>query len=261
MTITTAASATPWLTRPKPKPQARLRLFCFPYAGGGAQIFHPWAERLPPMVEVCLLHLPGRGRRSQEPPFTQMAPLVAAAARALCPYLDRPFAFFGHSMGALVGFELARQLRRECGLEPIHFFASGCFAPEIPDPNPIHALPEPEFLEALRRLSGTSEELLENAELLQLMLPALRADCEVTETYVYADDAPLSCPITVYGGLQDPLVMRHHLEPWRRQTSASFSLQMLPGNHFFLHTEQWLLLQTISRSLHQIEVTMSAQGK
>jgi medium-chain acyl-[acyl-carrier-protein] hydrolase len=112
-----------------------------------------------------------------EEPFIQMLALVQAAAEALLPYLDKPFAFFGHSMGALVGFELARQLRRQCDLQPVHLFVSGCFAPDIPDPNPIHNLPEAELLAELRRLNGVPQEALENTELMRLLLPTLRADC------------------------------------------------------------------------------------
>ncbi len=241
-----------WLVSPKPNPRARLRLFCLPYAGGGAHIFRGWADSLPPSVEVSALQLPGRGTRLMEPPLTRMSPLIEAIAQALRPRLDKPFAFFGHSMGAMVGFELARALRREHHLEPAHLFVSGCHAPQIPDPNPIHALPEIEFLRELRRLNGLPEEVLENTELLQLMLPTLRADCMITETYAYTEEPPLRCPLTAFGGLQDPLVGRAHLEPWRDETRGTFTLRMLPGDHFFVHTAEELLLQTLHRELHAV---------
>jgi medium-chain acyl-[acyl-carrier-protein] hydrolase len=154
-------------------------------------------------------------------------------------------------MGGLVSFELARLLRKKYGLNPAHLFVSGYRAPQVPDPDPpIHALPEPEFLEELRRLNGTPEAVLENAELMQLLLPALRADFAVIETYAYIPESPLDCPITAFGGLQDREVSCDDLEAWREQTNAAFSLQTLPGDHFFLHSAQPLLLQSLSQKLY-----------
>ncbi len=256
MNVKSNATTGAWLVSPKPNPRARLRLFCLPYAGGGAHIFRSWADRLPPTVEVSALQLPGRGTRLMEPPFTQLSSLIEAVAQALRSRLDKPFVFFGHSMGALVGFELARALRRGHHLEPAHLFVSGCHAPQIPDPNPIYALPEAEFLRELRRLNGLPEEVLENTELLQLMLPTLRADCMVTETYVYREEPLLRCPVTAFGGLQDPLVGRQHLEPWRDETSGTFALRMLPGDHFFVHTAEGMLLEALNRELHAVVSTI-----
>jgi medium-chain acyl-[acyl-carrier-protein] hydrolase len=159
-------------------------------------------------------------------------------------------------MGAMVSFELARELRRSHGLEPLHIFASGCHAPQIPDSNIIHDLPEPELIRELHRLNGTPKEVLENRELLSIILPILRADCMITETYVYENEPPLDCPITVFGGLRDPLIKREELEAWREQTNASFSLRMLDGDHFFLHTLQPLLLSILSRELHELESSL-----
>ncbi len=242
-----------WFAYPKPNPQASLRLFCFPYAGGRASVFRTWPEGLPTTVEVCPVQLPGRGSRLREAPFTRLSPLVQAIAQALLPHLDKPFAFFGHCVGALVSFELARQLRRQYGLSPAHFFVSGCGTPQIPDPNPlIHALPDSAFLEELRRRNGTPQEILEDPEMMQLLLPILRADFLMYETYTYTSEAPLDCPISAFGGLQDHAVSRERLEAWREQTSASFSLRMLPGNHFFLHTAQPHLLWMLSRELHRL---------
>lgn len=186
-------------------------------------------------------------------PFTRLSPLVQAIAHALLPHLDKRFAFFGHSMGGLISFELARLLRRDYGLSPVHLFVSGCSAPQIPDSDPpIHALPEPAFLEELFRLNGTPEAVLENAELMQLLLPTLRADFAVLETYVYAPEPPLNCPITAFGGLQDREVSCDCLEAWREQTNATFSLQVFSGDHFFLHSAQPLLLQVLFQELHQL---------
>ncbi len=248
--MTVASVLDSWITCRTPNPQARLRLFCFPYAGGGVSIFRAWSAGLPADVEVCAVQLPGRGTRLMEPPFTQLSPIIQALAGALFPLLDKPFAFFGHSLGALVSFELARQLRRQYTVQPVHLFVSADRAPQIPNRDPpVHSLPEGEFLVELLRLKGTPREVLEEKELMQIMLPVLRADFAVYETYVYSTEPPLNCPISVFGGLQDHRVTRGDLEAWRDQTSVSFSLRMLPGDHFFLNTTQPVLLRALSEEL------------
>jgi len=244
-----AISFNHWITHPKPSSQA-MQLFCLPYAGGSSSIFRTWPDCLPPHVEVCPVELPGRGSRWMEAPFTELLPLARLIAQALQPRLEKPFAFFGHSMGGLVSFELTRLLRQEYGLNPVHLFISGRGAPQISNSGPpVHALPEPDFLVELRRLKGTPEAVLENAELMRLLLPILRADFAVTETYAYTPEPPLECPITVLGGLQDREVSRDRLEAWREETTGAFSLRMLPGDHFFLHSAQPLLLQVLAQDL------------
>src|SRR5829696_5178398 len=147
---------TPWLAYHKPNARAAVRLFCFPYAGSGALVYRSWLNELPKIVEVCPVQPPGRGGRIMEPCYTRLSQLVEDVMQDLLPYLDMPFAFFGHSMGALVSFELARRLRARHGLEPIHLFASGRGAPQLPPREPpSHNLPEPEFIEKLRTLNGT----------------------------------------------------------------------------------------------------------
>ena len=240
------------MTCPKPGPEKTLRLFCFPYAGGSPLIFRDWPNSMPLPVEVCLVQLPGRGIRLNETPFTRLTSLVEALARDITPYLDKPFVFFGHSMGAMISFELARALRREHGLSPKHLFLSGRTAPQVARDEPVtYHLPEPEFIDEVRRLNGTPKEVLNNPELMQLLIPLLRADFEVCQTYEYQPDAPLDCPITVIGGLQDIEVKRQNLELWREFTTSRFLLRMLPGDHFFLHTAQPLLLRVLSQELHQ----------
>jgi medium-chain acyl-[acyl-carrier-protein] hydrolase len=229
-----------------------LRLFCFPYAGGGALSFRSWADSFPQTIEVCAVDIPGRGTQIKFPPFTRVEPIVDAIASALIPHLDRPFAFFGHSMGGSIGFELTRLLRRKYARSPAHLFISGRPAPQIPlKKPPIHALPEPSFLEELRRLQGTPEEVLANTELMQLLLPILKADFEVLETYSYSNESPLDCPITVFGGWQDREVDRDELKAWKEQTRTTFSLYMLPGDRFFIHSAQTLLLEKITEQLTQ----------
>ncbi len=187
-----------------------------------------------------------------EAPRTELMPLVAEASGAVMPMLDKPFAFFGHSMGALIGFELAREVRRQTGKLPAHLFASGCFAPHLPDPHPMHHLPEKEFLEELRSLNGLPQEVLENDELMELVLPALRADFNATETYVHVPEPPLACPITAFGGSRDPLTTRELIEGWGVHTSSAFSVRMLPGDHFFLNSQQRLLLSMIHEELAKV---------
>jgi medium-chain acyl-[acyl-carrier-protein] hydrolase len=230
-----------------------LRLLCFPYAGGAANIFRAWADSLPATVEVCAVQLPGRGGRLLEPPFTDLLLLVRTAAQELLPFLDRPFAFFGHSMGATISYELAQLLRKDYNIEPLHLFASGRCAPQLPDEQPVtYDLPEPKFLEELRQLNGTPAEVLEHPELIELLLPVLRADFELIQTHVYSPKPPLDCPITAFGGVEDKEVRREQLDAWREQTRARFSLQMFPGDHFFLHTAQPLLLESVARELGQL---------
>jgi medium-chain acyl-[acyl-carrier-protein] hydrolase len=241
-----------WLICPKPNPQARLRLFCFPYAGGGSVIYRPWTAGLPETTELWCLRLPGRESLRAKPAFSQLVALVEALAPIILPYLDVPFAFFGHSMGGLISFELTHELRRQHNLVPVHLFVSGRHAPQLPDRAPrFHHLPESEFLTQLRRLNGIPEAVFQDTELMQLFLPVLRADFAVCETYTYTAKTPLTCPISVFGGLQDPRVSYDELAAWREQTYNTFIHRMLPGDHFFLHSSQALLLRALAQDLAQ----------
>ena len=242
-----------WFAYPRPNPQARLRLFCFPYAGGSALVYRNWPDLVPKDIEVCLLNLPGRGGRLAEEPHTRLLPLAEAVGEAIVPHLDKPFAFFGHSMGALIGFELARHLRRQDRPQPAHLFVSGRAAPQVPAADPVtYDLPEDEFIRELRRLNGTPGEVLEHPELMHLVLPLLRADFSVCETYEYTAEPSFDFPITAFGGLQDDEAPRESLEAWAEHTLRSFKLHMLPGDHFFLNSARPLLLQALSRELFQI---------
>ena len=241
-----------WVRSPKPNPRASLRLFCFHYAGGGASAFRGWERGLPPDIELLLVQLPGRENRAREKAFTHMAPLMDVLTEVLSPLFDQPFVLFGHSLGALISFELARQLRRRQGPVPRHLFVSGYRAPQRP-PSPsertIHHLPEAEFIQELRHFNGTPEEILQNAELMALLMPVLRADFSVYETYVYEPEDPLTCDISAFGGLQDPITKREDMVDWRSQTRGNFTLRMLPGDHFFLHSTQAQFLQMLSQDL------------
>lgn len=251
---TNSSAGKSWLAHAKSSAEdASLRLFCFPYAGGAALIYRNWQKQLPPSIEVCPVQLPGRGHRLHEPLFTDIRPLVEAAAEGLVPYMDRPFAFFGHSMGALIAFELARLLRRESSLSPLQLFVSGRSAPQLPiTDEPLHNLPEAEFRDGLRRLNGTPHEVLEHEELMEVMSPMLRGDFSVCETYAYSQEAPLDCPITAFGGLADLEVPRERVEAWSEQTNSAFLLRMFPGDHFFINTTQPSLLMALARELLQL---------
>ncbi|PYS78745.1 MAG: putative thioesterase [Acidobacteria bacterium] len=249
--------ATPWLVRYRASPRTRLRLFCFPYAGGAAQVFRLWPQSLPDFIEVCAVQPPGRGSRLREEPFTRLDALVEAAMPALIPFMDVTFAFYGHSMGAMIAFEAARRLRCMGVDGPAHLFVGACRAPRLASEREItYDLPEPEFIEELRRRGGTPTEVLGHEELLHLLLPLLRADFAVIETYSYAEGPPLDCPLTAFGGLEDEGGARESLAPWEEHTAGQFSLHMLPGDHFFLRSSQ-PLLESIARTLRGVAAGLS----
>jgi len=240
-----------WLIWNRSRNQPRLRLFCLPYAGGGAAAFARWANLLPPAVEVCRVQLPGRENRWRETPFTQLTSLVQTLTSVIQPYLDMPFAFFGHSLGALISFELARQVRRQLGLTPVHLFISGRRAPHLPDPDPLlYQQPDAEFIATLRqRYDHIPDVVLNDPELMEIFLPVLRADVTMLDTYVYVPDHPLDCPIAAYGGTADKRVTLAELKAWRQHTTRTLHTQLFPGTHFYLQAEQAALLQVMSQDL------------
>lgn len=246
-----------WFSIAEPNPRASLRLFCFPYAGGDAQVYRAWPRQLPPSIEVLAARLPGRGLRIKEAPFRDLTPMVAAVASAITPYLDRPFAFFGHSMGALIGFELTRLLDERGDRGPAHLFVSGRRAPQIPNDRPdTYDLPDDEFIKYLRSLKGTPAEVFDHPELLELMLPLLRADFSVVETYQYRTGPDLGCPVTAFGGESDEEVSVDEIKAWGEQTSGRFDARIMPGDHFFLNDPptRSLMLEVISSELARLNL-------
>ena len=235
---------------PRPVAQPRLRLFCFPHAGGAASAYTAWAGDLPDGVELVAVQPPGRERRFAETPFDRLEPFLDAAYAALRPLWHLPFAFFGHSTGALVGYELARRLRDDHAQPPVHLFASGRWAPHLQDPEPaVHALPREALVAALRRYGGTPEEVLTHDELLDLILPLLRADFALGDTYRYTAGPPLEVPITAMGGSSDPRVSEASLNAWSEHTRGRFACHLLPGDHFYLHTARHEVIPFISHAL------------
>lgn len=213
----------------------RVNVFCFPFAGGGASFFRGRVAFAPPGVSLCGVQLPGREERMGERPYTDMRELVAAAADALVPHLGAPFALFGHSMGALVAYELAQELRARRAPVPRHLFVSGCPAPHIGD-EPVYGLPEEEFVTAIQRFGGLPPEVLQSPDLLRLLLPRMRADLTVTGTYrgSVSSRPPLECPITAFTGRDDQLVSVDGVAAWRDYTTGPFRMEVFGGGHFFI---------------------------
>lgn len=180
-----------------------------------------------------------------------MEPLVEEMVEALHPVLDVPFAIFGHSLGAWVGFELARALKRRYQLSPVRLFVSARRAPHLPNPlAPMHHLPEAQFIQELDRRYNAIPDIIRNdREMLDLYLPIIRADLAVLETYTWVDDDPLDCPISVFGGHQDTGVPRDSLEAWRMHTARHFELTLFDGDHFFHQSARATVVQTIGDTL------------
>ncbi len=236
MTSGRTSSAGRWIQGYRANREARLRLFCLPYAGGGASAFRAWAGMLPPWVELCALQLPGRENRLREPPITSFDSLVTHLIAVLKEHLDLPYALFGHSMGALLGFEVARGMVTLSDAVPLpsYLFLSGCRAPRLPDDRPpIHTLPHDEFIAKLRELGGTPEEILQHEELLDLLLPLIRADFQLVADYRYRAADPLPMPLVVYGGSDDREVPVTSLAAWREE-GPKMRMRIFAGNHFFL---------------------------
>jgi medium-chain acyl-[acyl-carrier-protein] hydrolase len=210
-----------------------------------------WAREAQCAIEVCAVQLPGRENRLKERPYTEMSDVIEAAFEALQPFLDTPFALFGHSMGALLAFEFARRVRRAGGAAPVRLLVSGQRAPGLPRRRPAIAhLPEVEFVAELhRRYAGVPEAILEQPDLLALFLPCIQADMALVEHYRYNDEPPLDCPISAYGGREDPEATELELAAWRAQTRTGFALQRFDGAHFYVRDARKELLAAVCRDL------------
>lgn len=236
-----------WVMYLKSNPASEERLFCFPYAGGSSIVFRKWPEKLPQFLEVGTIELPGRGRRLNEPLLKNISELVDVLTEAIYPHLNKPFNLFGHSMGALIAFELACSLKKRYGREPEHLYVSAHAAPQVcKKENPIYNLPKDEFIQKLLDLNGIPKEVVSNEELMDLVIPILRADFTVCETYKYEQNIKLSCPITVFGGVYDKNIDIEDLEAWADLTTSFCQLHLIPGDHFFISKCEQRFLDLLS---------------
>ena len=240
-----------WFVRLRTHGEARKRLVCFPSAGAGASAFARWPEQLPRDVELWAVQLPGRETRVREPPVSDFGALTEEIALGLQPVLALPFAFFGHSMGAVLAFEVARALARKGSPTPGHLFVSARRPPRVPDSDsPMRHLADAEFVAEIgRRYGGIRAEVVEEKELLALLLPMLRADVTALETYRPVPGPPLACPIAVFGGSDDRRTPREHLEAWRGETTGAFRIRVFPGDHYYLTPHRADLLADLSAAM------------
>jgi medium-chain acyl-[acyl-carrier-protein] hydrolase len=230
-----------WILSPHPNPEAQWHLFCFPYTGGSASLFRPWAVAglLSPGIEVHAIELPGRGTRQDEPPMTEFTELTDPLSDALLPFAKKDIVLFGHSLGGLMAFEVARQLQRRHNIIPLCLFASGCRAPHLPDTGP-QITDVASLIAYIRSLGGQPNE-----QMIARRWPLFAADIVLRTSYRYAEDVPLPCPIVACGGKQDTSVSENDLAAWRVHTLKECSVHMFPGNHFFLHSSLQQLLEVV----------------
>jgi medium-chain acyl-[acyl-carrier-protein] hydrolase len=240
-----------WWHRPALRQHAAANLFCFSHAGGTAATFRSWPAGLPSWLEVWAVQIPGRGSRWGESPLSTIPAMVDAIIPALLPHLRRPFAFFGHSMGAVLAGEIARVLAKRESIAPRHLFVSSHRPPHMPGlETDLHTLSDDEFIDEIdRRYNGVPGGLLDEADLRTLLLPVLRADIAALETFRPSKGAALPCPISAFGGAQDSLVPRNHLEAWRDQTEGPFRVRTFPGGHFYFNQEREALLGDLAATL------------
>jgi len=245
-----------WTVCPKLRPAARMRLFCFPYAGVGISAFRGWADHSDPTIEVWGVQLPGREGRLKERPFSSMDELIPPLVEALSGLLDRPYVLYGHSLGAPIAFETARAFRRSRRRPPAHLFVGASPAPQLPWPHPLmHRLAEDDFLNEIQtRYGGIPRLVMEDPELRAALVPALRADITIMETYRYRPEAPLDLGITAFAGTRDTMVTPAAITEWRHQATQAFQLEDLDGDHFFTQTVRHRLLETI-------RTTMAGRGR
>jgi medium-chain acyl-[acyl-carrier-protein] hydrolase len=217
-----------WIIGPDQPSAARVRLLCIGHAGSGPSFFRPWCSRLQPDVEVVRASLPGRERRHREKPLVSVDEIVEALCEAMEDYYDKPVALFGHSMGAIVAYELARRLRQQ----PVYLFVSGRRAPHLPPTHePFYTMENARLLEVLASLDGTPSQMLDE-KTLSTFLPSLRADFRANETYRQTSQPRLTCPLGAYAGIEDPEVNPAEIAEWRHVTTGRYECLLFPGGHF-----------------------------
>jgi medium-chain acyl-[acyl-carrier-protein] hydrolase len=228
----------------------RITLCCFACAGAGPAEFHSWSRQLPPSVQLLAVRLPGRDTRIREAPFSRLEPLVEAVGEEIRHEMDCDLALFGHSMGAVIAFELARWLRSRALAIPVRLFVAARVAPHVAaGPSRLHELPDDRFIEQIEAYNGSAASVLGSRTLMATLLPTLRADFALVETYRYETRPPLACPITAFAGRDDSYTAPASIERWADLTAGGFTLHTLPGDHFFTRTRTASLVALIGDSL------------
>lgn len=246
----------PWLINASVS-QARMRLFCFPYAGGSAFNFMPWRAVLDPSIEISAVQLPGRGARIADAPIASMSTLLKMLAPVITQHSELRFAFFGHSVGALIAFELARYLQLHGVRGPERLFVSGCQAPQYRSPTRnLHELPDAAFLDELKNYNGTPAEVLENRELMELILPSIRADFALAESYAYRSGPLLHAPLSVFAGKDDDNKASGQVDGWKRETVGDCRISWFDGGHFFVNTARDPVIVQINAELADIQASV-----
>ncbi|MFE4392344.1 thioesterase [Kitasatospora xanthocidica] len=247
MTLTDGA-ADSWIRRFHPAPDARVRLVCLPHAGGSASYWYPMSAATAAGIEVLAVQYPGRQDRRHEPCVETVEALAEQVTEALLPHRDLPLALFGHSMGAVVGFEVARRLE-DLGTPPVALFASGRRAPSRHRDEDVHLRGVDGIVAELRKLDGTDPRALQDPELLRMILPAVRADYKAVETYRYRPGPPLSCPVDVLVGDSDEKATVDEAGSWRDHTTGGSALHVFPGGHFYLAHHQGEIVRIVTDRL------------
>lgn len=240
-----------WIRRFHPSPGCAVRLVCFPHAGGAATYYLPLSKALGPDVEVLSVQYPGRQDRRLEKPIDSITELARQAHLALGSWTSLPFAFFGHSMGATVAFEVARIFARNGETGPAWFFASGRRAPSCHRAGSVHLRDDAGLITELRQVGATDERFLLNAEIRDAILPVARNDYKAIETYSCAPGPSLNCPVTVLIGDSDPQTTIDEATAWRAHCASEIDLRIFPGGHFYLDSCQRELVEIISSALSE----------
>ncbi|WP_145325702.1 thioesterase II family protein [Paenibacillus xylanexedens] len=252
-----------WIVSFHPVITPRLRIFCFPYAGGNALAYKEWGDYFPEDIEVCCIQLPGRGNRFSEQPISSIPLIMDGLSKDFLEFSgDVPFVFFGHSMGALLTFEFTQYLKKHYQMEPEALFVSAHRAPYLPrkDNSIYYNLPDAELMLRLKELNGTPDWFFEEPELVKLSLPTIKADLELCECYFYQEHPILNIPIHAFGGTRDPEISEDSIKAWERHTMSDFQMKLLPGDHFFIHSSEELLVPEIYKAMRKIILSSVKQS-
>ncbi len=246
-----AKTKSKWIVQPKPNESAKIRLFCFPYAGSSAVVTYKYfVDNLPDFIEVCPVELPGRGTRMGEKLIDNIEVILEEIAENIKDFLDKPFIFFGHSMGALISYELTQKINEKYNAKPLKLYVSAHKAPFLERGGPImHKLEKNSFVNELKKMNGIPNELLEHTELMDLMLPIIRNDYALCENYTYRGKEKINVPITAFGGKFDKDIKEIDLIKWSEVTDQAFNHFLLDGDHFFITKERERFLSLFTKLL------------